>query len=281
MKKLIMLLSFTTIFLLAACQRAVPSALECQENGEPLKVGMSLQYPPFETRENNVPVGISVDIAKAFGEHIGCEIEIVDMNFGNLIDALILGDIGVIIASMSATPAREELIMFSDPYMYFQIIGLMNKDFADAQGYTEDTTVDEILANEDVTYVGIAGQVSASLPLDLGIPQSRVLFSSDLDSAAQRVVLGDVDVLMMSSSPVLRNHVLYPDDTIVIWDSFLASPIAMGMRQGETELQALANEFIASMFEEGGVYEQIRADWDAALREILLDREGLDFFLRE
>ena len=284
MKKLVLGLSvFLVLFVLSACNIGEQaSALECQEEGaDPLRVGMNLIYEPFEMRnDDNEPAGISVDIAKAFGEYIGCEVEIVNVDFSVLIDSLLIGDIDLIIASMSRTEAREELITFSDPYMYFKIIGLVNQDFADANGLTEDSTVDELLAITDAQYIGIAGQVSYSLPFQLGIDEENVTQAQDLDSAVARVVIGDDDVMMMSASPVVRNHLVNPESTMVLWDPFVSSPIAMGMRDGEDELLELANAFIASMDEEGGVHDQLREDWDDAILAIL-DRYGIDFFLTE
>ena len=282
MKKMLLFMSFLFMFLLVACgQSSVPSALNCQDGSQPLRVGMNLVYPPFETRdEEDNPIGISVDIATAFGEYLGCEVEIVDVDFASLIDALNLGDIDVIIASMSRTPQREELIMFSDPYMWFKIIGLVNLDYATANGITEDSSVQDILAIETTEFVGISGQVSYSLPLRLNIPETRVTQATDLDSAVSRVVIGDADIMMMSASPVVRNHLVNPDTTLVVWDPFESSPISIGMRQGEDELQGLANTFVASLFEEGGLYEELSVKWDDTVRAIL-DRYGLEFFLTE
>ncbi len=280
-KTLLVAVSLITIMVLAACGNRVTPALDCRdEENRPLRVGMHLIYEPFEMRDpdTNEPIGISVDIARAFGEYIGCEVEIVNVNFGSLIDALNLGDIDVIIASMSRNEQREELIAFSEPYMYFKIIGLVNQDFADEHGITEDSTVEDVLAIETARYVGIAGQVSYSLPLELGIPEDRVRQMTGPESAVARVVQGDDDIMMMSGSPVVRNHLVNPDTTMVLWDAFDSSPIAIGMRHGEDELRDLANEFIAAMDEPGGLNDQLREDWDDAIRAIL-SRFGIDFFL--
>ncbi len=277
----LMMLVFTMV--LGACGSRVTPALDCRvEEDRPLRVGMNLIYEPFEMRnlETNEPEGISVDIAHAFGEFIGCDVEIVNVNFANLIDALTLGDIDVIIASMSATPQRAQLIDFSDPYMYYRIIGLVNQDYADANGITEDSSAEDVLAIETTSFVGIAGQVSYSLPLELGIPQSRVRQMTGLESAVARVVQGDDDILMMSGSPVARNHNVNPDTTLILWDPFDISPIAMGIRQGEDEFRDLANAFIASLDEPGGVNDQLRERWDDDIRAIL-GRYGIDFFLYE
>ena len=286
MKKTLLALSTLMILLvLAACGSVDDNgedAVTCEwSDGNVFRVGMDMRYPPFEMRDDNdEPDGISVDIAKAFAEYLECEVEIVDINFGNLIDSLTLGDIDAIIASMSRTEARAELINFSDPYMYFKIIGLMNRDYADANNLDEDSTVEDILAIETTTFVGISGQVSYSLPFELGIPEERVTSAPDQTAAVASVANGDFDIMMMSAAPVSRGHQANLDDTVVMWDPFDSSPIAIGLRQGEDDLLDMANAFVASMDEAGGLNEQLSERWDDAIFEIL-DRYGLEFFLNE
>ena len=272
------------LLLLAACGTVDDNGddVECEwSEGDVFRIGMDMRYPPFEMRdENDEPDGISVDIAKGFAEYLGCEVEIVDINFGNLIDSLTLGDIDAIIASMSRTEARQELINFSDPYMYFKIIGLMNRDYADANNLDEDSTVEDILAIDTTQFVGISGQVSYALPFDLGIPEERVTSAPDQNAAVASVANGDFDIMMMSAAPVVRGHQANVDETVVMWDPFDSSPIAIGLRQGEDDLLDMANAYVASMDEEGGIYEQITERWDQAIFDIL-DRYGLEFFLNE
>lgn len=160
MKKFIFVLLFTL---------ALISTSACQKNNDVLRVGMDLSYPPFETvTTQNEPMGISVDIAMAFGAYLGREVEIVNTDFGSLIPALNSGEIDIVIASMSITEEREKSVDFTDPYFFFKIISLVNKDFADANQLTESSTVEDLLAIEDVTYIGLASQVSTSIPQSYG-----------------------------------------------------------------------------------------------------------------
>jgi polar amino acid transport system substrate-binding protein len=244
----------------------------------PLRVGMDLRYPPFETQDSaGVPRGISVDVARAFGRFAGRPVEVVDTNFASLIPALDAGEIDMIIASMSRTPEREQAIDFSEPYFYFKIISLVNKDFADANEIREDSPKEALSDLPQTRFTGITGQVSASIPQSLGFD---VEIATNLEAAVLNVVQGSSDVLMMSAFPVTRGHLANPEDTIVLWDPFISSPIAMGVRKGEMELLAQANAFVAAMSEPGGVYDELRATWDDTVIE-LLGRYGLEFFINE
>ena len=269
MKKIVLaLVLFTTVFVLSAC------------GGEDdvLRVAMDLRYPPFETvTDANDPEGISVDVAMAFGEFIGREVEIVNTDFGSIIPALESGEVDIAIASMSITEAREEKVDFTDPYFYFKIISLVNADFADANGIDEDSTIEDLLAVESASYTGIASQVSVTIPESYGKSVTEV---TDLGTAIESVAQGTADILLMSANPVVNGYKANPDDTIVVWDAFVSSPIGMAVQEGNSELLAQANEFIDTFNDAGGLYETLATDWDAVILENL-GKFGLEFYTNE
>ncbi len=270
MKKILVLFTiFLTLMTLASCQGNTDNIL---------RVGMDLNYPPFETvNELNVPEGISVDIAMAFGEFLGRPVEIVNTDFGSIIPALQSGEIDIAIASMSITDARKLEVDFSDPYFFFKIISLVNKDFATANNLTEDSTVEDLLAIENARYVGIASQVSSSIPESYG---KDVIQATDLGTAVESIAQGTSDILLMSANPVVDGNRANPNDTIVVWDSFVSSPIGMATKKGNVELIAYANEFISTFEESGGLYEMLALTWDSVLLDSL-GRFGLSFYINE
>src|SRR5579885_1021079 len=97
-------------------------------HAQPLKVGMELDYPPFETIDmDGHPSGISVDIANALGRFLNREIQIINIPFIGLIPSLKSGKIDIILSSMSVTPERKESIAFSDPYLLMGLALLISK----------------------------------------------------------------------------------------------------------------------------------------------------------
>jgi len=283
MKKFIMVFFILfTVFTVSACSSTTTTTAD--ENNPtttslpPLRVGMDLRYPPFETLNlESEPEGISVDIALAFGEFLGREVEIVNTNFASLIPSLNSGEIDIIIASMSITEEREQSVDFSDPYFFFKIISLVNKDFADENNITEDSTVEDLLAIDNAVYSGIASQVSATIPESYG---KEVIISTNLGTAVESVVQGTADILLMSANPVVDGNRANPNTTIVVWDSFVSSPIGMAVQQGNTELLNQANAFIATFSQTDGLYEVLADKWDAEIIEGL-GRYGLEFFITE
>ncbi len=268
MKKILM----STLFLLF-----ISLLSACGRDEDILRVGMDLSYPPFETIEDGEPTGISVDVAYMLGEYLGREVEIVNTDFGSMIPSLNSGEIDIIIGSMSITEDRKQSVNFSDPYFYFKIISLVNQDFADAHGIDEDSSIDDLLAIDEAEFAGIVAQVSTQIPTDLG---KNVTEFTELSTAIQSVSQGTSDILLMSSFPVTNGHRAHPDSTLVIWDPIQSSPIGMAVEKGNDDLLAQANEFIATMHDEGGAYDTLRGRWDEDI-EALLERYGLEFFIDE
>jgi polar amino acid transport system substrate-binding protein len=127
MKSRLIVVALAILF--AACDRTGASK-------GALRVGMDLTYPPFQmfvempAGSNVTPDalhkqidgviweidGASVKLAEALAKDLGRPLEIVTMKLQDLIPALNSGRIDVIVASMSITEKRRELIAFSEPY---------------------------------------------------------------------------------------------------------------------------------------------------------------------
>jgi polar amino acid transport system substrate-binding protein len=279
MKKNTVLL-FSSLALLGLMVGCTTTSTDSSENATPLKVGMDLNYPPFETIDNNnIPTGISVDIAEYLGEYLERPVEIVNMGFGSLIQSVNTDVIDIVIASMSITPERALAVDFTDAYLYFQIITLVNQDFATANGLTEDSTTEEILAIEDARYAGLATQVSATIPESNGKEVTIFSGTGSLGNAIKSVADGNSDIFLMSVNPVVNGFKANRTETMIIWDSWIASPIGMAVKKGNTELLEEANAFIDTMNVEGGIYDQLRLDWNEVILTLLEGKYDFDYYV--
>jgi ABC-type amino acid transport substrate-binding protein len=82
-----------------------------------LVVGTSADWPPFEyVDKNHNYAGIDIEIAKRIAKELGVSLEIRDMKFAGLIEALKNGDVDIVIADMTPTAEREQMVDFSIPY---------------------------------------------------------------------------------------------------------------------------------------------------------------------
>src|SRR6516225_3418050 len=83
-----------------------------------LKVGSTPTGVPFtflDTKSNSIQ-GVMVDLITAIGKDAGFQVQVEPMQFSALIASLTSNKIDIISAAMFVTPARKEVIDFSEPF---------------------------------------------------------------------------------------------------------------------------------------------------------------------
>ncbi len=82
-----------------------------------LRVGMDVAYPPFEyLNEHNEIVGFDVDLSHEIGRRLGLEIALVNIPYDGLYDALVTGQVDVVISALVAADEFEARADFTQPY---------------------------------------------------------------------------------------------------------------------------------------------------------------------
>lgn len=260
MKKILGLL-IVLMLVLVGCQSA--------DEDSPLKVGMELKYPPFETKdESGKPAGASVMLAEALGEYLGREIEIVETDYTSLIPALEQGTIDLIISSMTITPAREEVVDFSDPYTNSQLMMLVYKD-------SKVQSPDD-LNDPEVIIASKTGTIGALWAAQYA-PNAQIRNIDEEASAVLEVAQGKADVFIYDPLSIIRHHENYPDTTRAVLEPLPNTKgWGIAMRKGEDALKEKINTFIAEA-KTDGTYDAIREKW---LQDKIEEFEqyGLEFF---
>jgi arginine/lysine/histidine transporter system substrate-binding protein len=125
MKKLvsILLISILSLSLLAACGTKSDSSDKATSGDKAekkvLTMGTSADYAPYEyidTEKGEEIIGFDVDLAKAVTKELGYELKIVDMDFNGLIPSIQSKKVDFVLAGMSPTPERKEVVDFSMVY---------------------------------------------------------------------------------------------------------------------------------------------------------------------
>ncbi len=242
-----------------------------------LRVGMDLTFPPYSyINDNGDAEGLEPIISEAFAAYLGMEVEIVNTAFSMLIPALETGDIDIIIADMSATEERMEKIDFSECYRYTHTLGLVNKDYALANSITDDMPEEEFFAISGTKFIGKSGTKGVYYPQSYGIEVTEV---TEIGTGLMEVSSGMSHVLI-ASNEIHGFQAADPENTIVYGGILEMNGSSFGVRKGDTEMLEKANEFIATMYEEGGLYDQIRDEFDIIVGEALQNPElGLDYII--
>ena len=83
---------------------------------ETLTMATNASFPPYEYVEGDQVVGIDPEIAAAVCEKMGYDLEIVDTEFDSLISGVASGKYDFVMAGMTVTDERKQMVSFSDTY---------------------------------------------------------------------------------------------------------------------------------------------------------------------
>ena len=83
-----------------------------------MRVGMDASWPPFEYIDQTTGqiIGLDVDLARAIGQRLGVEVELVNVGFDSLYDALYVGRFDAIISALPYDPLLYGDVAYSISY---------------------------------------------------------------------------------------------------------------------------------------------------------------------
>ena len=108
MKKIIALTLAVLMFVFCAAG--------CGKKDNTLTMATNAEFAPYEYREGGKIVGFDVDMAQAIADVLGMELQIDDMLFDAIVNAVASGKADIGVAGMTVLPERLENVNFSDPY---------------------------------------------------------------------------------------------------------------------------------------------------------------------
>ena len=218
----------------------------------PLRVGMELQFPPFEMRdEKGQPAGVSVDLAQALGVHLGRAVEIQNLPFDGLIPALKTGRIDLILSSMTATPERAGSIDFSEPYLKNGLCLLVSAK-SDVQSAADLDRAGRTVAVKKAT----TGHLYATQ----NCKQARVLVLDKETACVLEVAQGKADAFIYDQIGVFENWRRNRESTRPLLQPFREESWAIGLRKGGDELRGKVNAFLAEFRKSGG-FDRLSEKW--------------------
>lgn len=210
----------------------------------PLKVGMDLSYPPFETiGSDSQPSGISVDLARSLSAHLQRPLEIENIPFTGLIPALKSGKIDLVISSMTATPERAKAVAFSEPYLTTGLAALVPRG-SKAGGLGD---IDR-KGNTVAVRQGTTGEVFARKNLK----NARILTLEKENACVLEVVQGKAAAFIYDQMSVFQNARRNPDTTRAMLAPLQQEHWAVALRQEDAALCEQVNAFLREFRAEGG-----------------------------
>jgi polar amino acid transport system substrate-binding protein len=172
---------------------------QIQEEGK-LIAATSADYPPFAYYTDDFQLtGFDVALIQAVGEKLGVEVELRDMAFDGLGDALTVNQVDAAIAAISVTDERAEQVDFSSVYLISEDAVLARADdsiqiddITDAAGYRIGVQSGSVYQQWVVDALVEPGL----------IPATNVFLYQRTDQAVEDLANGFIDVVI-GDAPVL------------------------------------------------------------------------------
>ena len=210
-----------------------------------LKVGMELQFPPFETIDTNgKPYGLSVELAEYLANKLGMELEIVNTAYSGLIPALQSEKIDIILSSMGITEERSKVVDFSEPYAISSLGLLINKN----------STVNSIKdANESNIKVAVKKGTTGHIYAEKNLPKSQIMIFDKESAAILEVVQGKADIFIYGQDSIYKAHKQNEDTTRINLEPIGDNQYwGIAVKKGNKDLLEKINLYVSEFKKEGG-----------------------------
>ena len=217
-------------------------------NSGTLRMGVPPEYIPFvffDDAGNNT--GIDVALVEEVGRRMGVKVQIVNLAFDGMMDALDLGQVDIIGGAFCKTPEREQQIDFSRTYYSgnAQFIGLA------------DLPIPERVTLESYRNYKIGVQKGTSfdqwiktnlVSAGFGSPRNVYTYASAADEM-RALDRRDVDVVLLTDdvyTDLYKNTGKYA----IFYDGVIKENYAFGLRKGST-LTNVINQHLGDMMKDG------------------------------
>lgn len=260
MKKFsLLLVLFVSIVLLSSCKNSsnVFDFILDESYDSFVTMATSADYAPYEFIEEgsdgkNTVSGVDIEIAKEIARALGKNLRVIHKNFDFLIEDVRSGKVDFIIAGITPTPSRAEIIDFSKSY------------------YTEASVEQVILIHQDnlSTYTTVESLNTQGLRVGAQTGTIQVEFAQLFTPLATLKAISDINELMnnltnkqidalYTEGPVadVRINQGAPFVKIVLDQALDYEGNAIGVKKGNTELLAVINSVIDQLISENKITE--------------------------
>jgi polar amino acid transport system substrate-binding protein len=217
-----------------------------------MTVGVSADYPPYAFYNSDFQIdGFDPALITHLGEQIGAKVEINDFAFDGLLPALQLGQVDAVIAALSVTPEREQLVDFTNVY-YIGADGVLGSANADLITGTVALAGKRVGAQRGSVY---DTYLKRNL-IETGLSDETDLFLfTDINDAVRDLKAGKIDYLMLDRNPARK--FAQNEGLKVVGENFNPQRFAIAVRKG-SDLRDALNDALLRAQNDGTVSNLIQ-----------------------
>lgn len=245
-------------------------------DAEPLRFGTAAVTEPMAfVDENQQLAGFDIELASHVAMHLNRRLEVVNMDFGGLLPALISGKVDFVGAGMSITAERAKQVLFSESY-YKNGIAVMVRDHEDAP-QTASPAASTTLKKQSVGV--LMGSIHEKYAREKYEATAIHTFNGVTDML-QALEGNKIEGAYVDDNSVKEILHANPGFTIIDSNTFKVD-IAAGFAKESKALRADFNAFLAEI-KSNGVYDDMVKRWLKSHGSVMpvIENTGVNGMLR-
>lgn len=250
MKKLsVILILIFSIFTFGCSKDENRTTMENITERDHLTVGVKFETKPFGYIENGELQGFDIDIARQIARSIfddESKVEFIEVTSENRISKLVNEEIDMIIATMTDTEDRREIVDFSRPY-YISGQAVM------CQKGSNVTSVADLSNHNTVVVIG----TTAEKTLRKMYSRSNIIRAITYNEAYRNI---DKNTCMLADEAILRGFASDNKNYIIYNKRLTKEPYSVAVRKGDEELLNIVDNTINNL-EHSGELDEIQNKW--------------------
>ena len=210
-------------------------------------------FPPYEMVADGEGVngsgfeGIDVEIAYALADKLGLELVIDDMDFDAALMAVQNNSADMMLAGLSYSEERDEVVDFSDPYATGVQVVIVKEG--------SDVTLDNLGDYMIGTQRGTTGYIYASdTPENGGYGEDHVIGYDNGATAVQELINGTIDAVIIDQAPAEEYVAANADAGLTILPgNWVEEDYCLAVDEGNTALLDALNTALNELIDDGTV----------------------------
>ena len=219
------------------------SGLTTVEAGK-LHMSTNAAFPSYEmVKDDGTFEGIDVEVAGAIAQKLGLELVVDDMGFDAALLAAQNGQSDIVMAGVSVTPDRQEVMDFSDSYA----TGIQVVIVKEGSDVTMDNLGEKMIGCQKAT----TGYLYASdTPENGGYGEDHVIAYETGALAVEALKNGQVDCVIIDNEPA-KAYVAANEGLTILETPWVEEDYAIGMKKGNTALLEAVNAAMTELKADG------------------------------
>jgi polar amino acid transport system substrate-binding protein len=219
-----------------------------------LRVGTSGHQPPLNaTTKDGTIIGFDVDLARALADAMGVRLELVTIQFSELMPALRRGDIDMAISGLTMTPERNLQVAFVGPYLVSGMSVL-----------TKSKSLSRLRKPEEINRPSVSLAIlrgSTAEPFaEENTPKARRVLVDTLDDGVEMVKRGRVDALLADHPFCMVTVYRFGgQDLATLETPFTFEPLGIALPPNDPLLINWTQNALADLDDSGAIFDMMYA----------------------